>query len=163
MLTANESIFIIFKFINFLIVGFVLYYAFKKYILLGVKDSIKNQVERIKSLSVEVKNKNIQLKNLEQSFLDQKNEIRQLNKKLSSWGAICVRVKEEQESLDLKVQEDINSKRKIQEENFNELQLKYKVVPDAIRCTEKLLVEKFKNEKLALNYIKELINFMQKD
>ena len=161
MLQADEIIFIVFKFINFFILIFIFYYLYKKYIFFGLKSSVERQVGSVRSLKELINSKKSHIDYLGKDYLLQENSIDDLNAKLSLWSRSCLEDKDKQELLIQEVQKELNDKRIIQQENFGRLQLNSIVIPQAIERAEIELKKKFEDDqKAALKYIKDIVNFM---
>lgn len=162
-MSAESILFISFKFINFFIVLYLIYYLFKRYLYSSLKTNINKEQSDLDFLKDQINSQKEKIDNLNKSYLAQIDELESLESKLSYWSQSCVTEKNLNEELNKKVEQQINEKRNIQEYNFNKLKDENEIIKQIIKKSEMDLKSKFENNNLSLNYLDKLINFMQKD
>src|SRR3990167_4918756 len=158
---SNSIVEIIFKFINFLIILFIMGYFFRKSSLPGIKLALQDKLNYIVSLRDKIKFNYTEIEKLDFDIEKNKHEIKDLDDKLSSWNKSCILQKENEALSAQKIEILINDKRVFQQENFDKFIAKKTVIPAVIKESEAKLVAIFKDEKKSKKYMNDLLGFMK--
>lgn len=162
-MSAESILFVSFKFINFFIVIYLIYYAFNKYLYKSLKASVNKEQSDLESLLNEIDSTKEKIDNLNQSYLNQIKELELLESKLSSWSKNCAEARNLNEAINKNIEQQLNEKRSIQEANFNKIIEEKEIIKKVIEKSEIDLKNKFEDKSSSLNYLDKLISFMQKD
>ncbi|OGB84559.1 hypothetical protein A3F66_03550 [candidate division TM6 bacterium RIFCSPHIGHO2_12_FULL_32_22] len=158
---SNSIVEIIFKFINFLIILFIMGYFFRKSSLPGIKLALQDKLNYIVSLRDKIKFNSTEIEKLDFDIEKNKHEIKNLDDKLSNWNNSCILQKENEALSAQKIEILINDKRVFQQENFDKFIAKKTVIPAVIKESEAKLVAIFKDEKKSKKYMNDLLGFMK--
>ena len=158
---SNSVVEIIFKFINFLIILFIMGYFFRKSSLPGIKLALQDKLNYIVSLRDKIKFNSTEIEKLDFDIEKNKHEIKNLDDKLSNWNNSCILQKENEALSAQKIEILINDKRVFQQENFDKFIAKKTVIPAVIKESEAKLVAIFKDEKKSKKYMNDLLGFMK--
>jgi len=163
MFVSKEVISIIFRVINFFAFGFLIYYVFKKYQLITLKEKFAEKHALFDDLEKQQINLIEENEIVSNEIKDQDKLFEMLKNKINTWN----NVREEnektlQEKLE-KIKEAYKKRVEKQTEHIHEQKLLKEVLPVVIEGTYKQLEDKFSKKDASETFLKDIVSYMEKN
>jgi F0F1-type ATP synthase membrane subunit b/b' len=160
--SASNTVLVVFRIVNFLVLAVLIVYAIKKYVL----PMLREQIDRQKNFFVSLHRQVSQAKEIntlvDREINEQCNQVALLLAKIKTWSDKIKLQEDLQQNIYMKRDKQIVLQRKKQLNSYFLYSARKKIVPLAIQKASCQLTEKYSDQAQQQKYINNVVAFMRK-
>jgi len=163
-MTLGETLInVFFRLLNFVVLVGVLRYLYKQYVYGAVQRDFEADEKKVAILAQQKDAYYQQEQFLKQEIQNQDRLVTHLHKKLAQWNEAAQQIERENSEMHDTLQAALRKKAVVQSEHIAHYMLERRALPQAMHELETSLAEYFRDAKRGDNYMKSVVNHLEKD